>query len=84
MATLPNALRRVVRRRPRSVDGTMSLRDHLTELRSRLIKALFFVAIGAVVGWVLYPQILDLLKEPYCQLPPNRRFNPSGITSTSE
>jgi sec-independent protein translocase protein TatC len=61
----------------------MSLRDHLTELRSRLIKALIFVAIGAVVGWILYPQILDLLKEPYCQLPPDRRFNPSGATGSN-
>ncbi|HST66462.1 MAG TPA: twin-arginine translocase subunit TatC [Mycobacteriales bacterium] len=84
MTALPNALRRVVRRRPRSVDGTMSLRDHLTELRSRLIKALFFVFLGAIIGWILYPQILDLLKEPYCQLPANRRFNPSGQTSVGE
>ena len=56
----------------------MSLRDHLTELRSRLIKALLLVAVGAIIGWILYPQILDLLKEPYCQLPASRRFNPSG------
>ncbi|HEV7654332.1 MAG TPA: twin-arginine translocase subunit TatC [Mycobacteriales bacterium] len=69
---------------PRSPDGTMSLRDHLTELRSRLIKALFFVAVGAVVGWIFYPQILDLLKEPYCKLPANRRFNPSGVTSANQ
>ena len=56
----------------------MSLRDHLSELRGRLIKAMLFVAVGAVIGWILYPQILDLLKEPYCQLPPDRRFNPSN------
>ena len=79
--TVPNVLRRVIRSRPRSDDGsggTMSLRDHLSELRSRLIKALLFVALGAVIGWILYPQILDLLKEPYCALPPDRRFNPSN------
>lgn len=79
--TVPNVLRRVIRSRPRSDDGgggTMSLRDHLSELRSRLIKALLFVAVGAVIGWILYPQILDLLKEPYCALPPDRRFNPSN------
>jgi sec-independent protein translocase protein TatC len=80
--TVPNVLRRVVHRRPRSDDdgtgGTMSLRDHLYELRGRLIKALVFVALGAIIGWILYPQILDLLKEPYCALPPDRRFNPSN------
>jgi sec-independent protein translocase protein TatC len=78
VTTVPNPLRRVIRRRRRSVEGTMSLRDHIAELRSRLIKALFFVMLGAVVGWILYPQILDILKDPYCALPENRRFNPSN------
>jgi len=69
----------VLRRRERPQDGTMSLRDHIAELRSRLLKALFFVAIGAVVGWILYPQIIDFLKQPYCELPADRRFsNGSG------
>ena len=78
MTTVPNPLRRVMRRRQRVVDGTMSLRDHIAELRSRLIKALLFVLLGAVVGWILYPQILDILKDPYCALPEDRRFNPSN------
>src|ERR1700761_659830 len=52
----------------------MSLRDHLSELRSRLLKALFFVAIGAVVGWVLYPRILEILIHPYCELPASQRL----------
>ena len=57
----------------------MSLRDHIAELRSRLLKALFFVAVGAVVGWILYPQIIEFLKQPYCDLPVDRRFqNGSG------
>ena len=74
MTTVPNPLRRLVRRRQRTVDGTMSLRDHIAELRSRLLKALFFVAIGAVVGWILYPRILDILIQPYCQLPASQRL----------
>jgi sec-independent protein translocase protein TatC len=77
VTAVPNPLRRVIRRRQRPADGTMSLRDHIAELRSRLIKALFWVLVGAVVGWILYPQILDVLKEPYCSLPADRRFNPS-------
>ena len=52
----------------------MSLRDHIAELRSRLLKALLFVALGAIVGWILYPQIIDVLKQPYCELPPDRRL----------
>ena len=54
----------------------MSLRDHLSELRSRLIKALFFVFIGAIVGWILYPQILDLLKEPVLPAPAEPAVQP--------
>ena len=76
--TVPSLLRRVLRRRPRVDDGTMSLRDHIAELRSRLLKALLFIALGAVAGWVLYPQIIEVLKQPYCDLPPERRFQSGG------
>lgn len=72
--TVPNPLRRLLRRRRRVDDGTMSLRDHIAELRSRLLKALFFVVLGAVIGWIFYPQIIEVLKQPYCELPDDRRF----------
>jgi sec-independent protein translocase protein TatC len=72
--TVPKPLRRLLRRAPRPADDTMSLRDHLAELRSRLLKALLFVGLGAVVGWIFYPQIIDVLKQPYCDLPADRRF----------
>lgn len=45
--------------------GRMSLIDHLTELRSRLIKTVIAIAIGGVVAWFLYPQIVDFLTKPY-------------------
>ena len=54
----------------------MSLRDHIAELRGRLLKALLFVGLGAVVGWILYPQILDVLKEPYCAAPAGPAVEP--------
>ncbi len=77
--TMPKLRRLLGRRRSRSPDGSMPLREHLAELRSRLIKALLFVALGMVAGWVLYPHILDILKEPYCALPPGRRFPPDRV-----
>lgn len=43
----------------------MTLVEHLSELRSRLFKSVLAIAIGTVVGWILYPQILDLLTKPY-------------------
>jgi len=57
----------------------MPLREHLIELRSRLIKALLFIALGMIAGWLFYPHILDVLKEPYCALPPDRRFPPDRV-----
>ena len=44
------------------------LLEHLEELRRRLIRSAAAVSLGAVACWILYPQILDLLLEPYCQV----------------
>ena len=55
----------------------MSVLDHLRELRRRLILALIFIALGAVLGWVLYSPILEFLKHPYCAVPAKYRFQPS-------
>jgi sec-independent protein translocase protein TatC len=58
----------------------MPLREHLVELRSRVLKALLFIALGMIAGWLLYPHILEILKEPYCALPPDRRFPPDRVS----
>jgi sec-independent protein translocase protein TatC len=49
-------------------DGRMTLMEHLTELRDRLIKIVLAVAIGMAISFVLYPQIFDILIEPYQQV----------------
>lgn len=46
----------------------MSLVDHLTELRRRLVVAAVAVSLGAVVAFSLYNWILDLLIGPYTQV----------------
>ncbi|MCY3924808.1 MAG: twin-arginine translocase subunit TatC [bacterium] len=48
----------------------MTLIEHLTELRRRLIVSLIALACGFVACWVLYPQILDFLTAPYCEVVP--------------
>ncbi len=53
---------------PDTADGRMSMLEHLYELRDRIIKCLVAVAIGAVVAWFLYPQIYEVLLDPYCDL----------------
>jgi len=40
--------------------------EHLTELRRRLIISFAAILVGAVIAWILYPQIIDLLLRPYC------------------
>ena len=46
-------------------EGRMSLMEHLTELRSRLVKSAVAVAIGVLVGFFLYNQIFEFLLRPY-------------------
>ncbi|HEU5082723.1 MAG TPA: twin-arginine translocase subunit TatC [Acidimicrobiales bacterium] len=49
-------------------EGRMSMLEHLAELRSRIIKSAIAIAVGAAVAWFFYPQIFDLLVDPYCDL----------------
>lgn len=46
-------------------DGRMSLMEHLTELRDRLIKSVIAVAVGMVIGFIAYEWTFDFLLEPY-------------------
>jgi len=53
----------------------MTLVGHLTELRSRLFKALLFLAVGTIVGFLWYDRgLLTFLTEPYCALPDSYRL----------
>jgi sec-independent protein translocase protein TatC len=75
MKLIPERLRR--RRSDPDQDGTMSLVDHLSELRYRLIVSVVALGVGAIVGWFLYDRVLDLLLNPYCDyletVPPQSR-----------
>jgi sec-independent protein translocase protein TatC len=52
-------------------DGRMTIWEHLAELRSRLIKVFICIAIAAVIGWIVYPYVLEFLRRPYCDIQPN-------------
>lgn len=43
----------------------MPLMDHLRELRARIIKSAVAIAVGSVIGFIFYVDILDLLAQPY-------------------
>jgi len=46
----------------------MPLREHLRELRNRLLKAGLAIAVGAVVGWFLYNPLFEALIRPILDL----------------
>ncbi len=71
---------RSFRRARRSPDGTMTLIEHLYELRNRLAIALVAIAVTTVFGYIWYevglfgtPSLGELLKGPYCAIPEGAR-----------
>jgi sec-independent protein translocase protein TatC len=44
----------------------MPLGDHLREFRRRFVRALAAVAAGAIVGYLVFPDLVDFLLRPYC------------------
>jgi sec-independent protein translocase protein TatC len=65
-------------------DGSMTLMEHLYELRNRLTVAVLALAAGGVLGfiwWGVHPfglaSLSELLTGPYCGLSPELRLNPN-------
>jgi sec-independent protein translocase protein TatC len=51
----------------------MTLVEHLTELRRRIIIAVIALAVGTVLAFAVYNHILSFLIHPYCQILPKGR-----------
>jgi sec-independent protein translocase protein TatC len=49
-------------------DDTMTLTEHLAELRTRIIRSLLAVVVGVIVLLASYDQVLAFMKRPYDQL----------------
>ena len=68
-------------------DGTMSLMEHLYELRKRLFWAALGIVLGTLVGFIWYTVAIpslhisnlgDILTGPYCKVPADKRLNVPG------
>jgi sec-independent protein translocase protein TatC len=54
------------RRRRRNPDGSMTLVEHLDELRTRLIISVLAIVVGIAIAWPLYRPVFNILTNPYC------------------
>jgi len=50
----------------RAADGSMTLMDHLRDLRNRLLKASIAVLLGLIACFAFAEQIQDFINAPYC------------------
>jgi len=57
-------------------EHSMTLWEHLAELRSRLVKMIFFFLIGAAVAWVYRTTVLAVLTRPFVQAWPKELGKP--------
>jgi sec-independent protein translocase protein TatC len=57
--------------------ATMSMMEHLTELRQRLIYSLVGFLALSIVAFIFFNEISDFLLRPLCDLPPDK-LGPNG------
>ncbi len=58
------------RRTDRPAPDSMTLTEHLGELRRRVIISAAAFLVAATVAFLVYPWILSFLKHPYCEIAP--------------
>ncbi|MFC7402337.1 twin-arginine translocase subunit TatC [Citricoccus sp. GCM10030269] len=78
MTSAPQAARTKAKRprvpRKKNPVGEMSLKDHLKELRNRLIIAGIGLVLGAIVGFIVYEPFFSALVDPIHRLSDNGRI----------
>jgi sec-independent protein translocase protein TatC len=62
------------------VGEEMTLVEHLTELRTRLVKSALALVGGLAVGFLVRDRVLDILTEPYCSLPQTLRRGTEALS----
>ncbi|WP_238355607.1 twin-arginine translocase subunit TatC [Kribbella sandramycini] len=54
-------------RRPKDEEGRMTLREHIVELRNRLVISVLAILVMTILGYIFYDHALDFLKRPFDQ-----------------
>ncbi|BBH71187.1 Sec-independent protein translocase protein TatC [Actinoplanes sp. OR16] len=52
-----------------AAEGSMTLIEHVRELRNRLFIASLGLVVGLIVGFIISQWVFDILEGPYCALP---------------
>ncbi len=80
------ALSLSLRRKPKkptkfqqAADGSMTLIEHVRELRNRLFWASLGIVVGLIVGFILANSVFELLSGPYCKLDSSWVLNADGV-----
>jgi sec-independent protein translocase protein TatC len=63
-------------------DARMSLMEHLTELRDRIIKIVLAVAVGMVIAFLFYEPISDFLLHPYQEINASQSITGERLLAT--
>jgi sec-independent protein translocase protein TatC len=50
----------------RAADGSMTLMEHLADLRTRLLIAVLVILVGTALGLAFSKQVIEFLAQPYC------------------
>jgi sec-independent protein translocase protein TatC len=59
-------------------DGRMPLRDHIRELRNRILKAGAGLLVGGILGWIFFNPVWRVLKGPFTRLPAKNCIKSAG------
>jgi sec-independent protein translocase protein TatC len=60
-------------------DGSMTLIEHVRELRNRLFWASVGIVVGLIVGFLISRWTFHILEQPYCSLPSSWLPNSKGL-----